>query len=192
MIRLLLLLWFSFLGQQPAEPPNKLSTGSHPLNKSSYFAFVDHDYIFTLEIVKPGVPLLNFVSMADEDMKLEAKNVRLILENRKAPGKVFVIDTGEISQPLATPILTIHPRSSFGARLSGDFDDVKELPGVNIQFGEEELKLAPLTSFDFEVLVLKVDRINLGSPDFSQDWQVLRLDKVGSRSPASPRKRLRD
>jgi hypothetical protein len=192
MIRLLLLLWFSFPGQQPAEHPNKLSTGSRPLDRSAYFAFVDHDYIFTLEIVKPGVPLLNFVSMADGDMKLEAKNVRLILENRKAPGKVFVIDTGEISQPLPTTLLTIHPRSSFGARLSGDFDDVKEVLGVNIQFGEEDLKLVPLTSFDFEVLVLKVDRINLGSPDFSQDWQVLRMDKVGSRSPASPRKRLRD
>jgi hypothetical protein len=192
MIRLFLLLWFSSLSQQPAEPPNKLSTGSRPLDRSAYFAFVDRDYIFTLEIVKPGAPVLNFVSMAEEDMKLEAKNVRLILENRKAPGKVFVIETGDISQSLPTILLTLHPRSSFGARINGDFDDVKEVLGVNIQLGEEELKLAPLTSFDFEVLVLKVERINLGSPDFSQDWQILRLDKLGSRSPAGSRKRLRD
>ena len=192
MLRLFLLLWFSFLGQQPTGIANKLSTGSRPLDKSACFAFVDHDYIFTLEIVKPGVPLLNFVSMADEDRKLEAKDVRMTLENRKAAGKVFEIETGDSGEPLTSLHLTIHPRSSFGARLIGDFDDVKEALGVNIQFGEEELKLVPLTSFDFEVLVLKVERINLGSPDFTQDWQVLRLDKLGSRSPASTRRRLRD
>jgi hypothetical protein len=192
MIRLFLLLWFSFPGQQQAEPPNKPTAGSRPLDKSACFAFVDRDYIFTLEIVKPGVPLLNFVSMADEDRKLMAKDVRLTLENRKAPGKVFAIETGDISQPLNTALLTIHPRSSFGARLVGDFDNVKEALGVGIQFGEEELKLVPLTNYDFEILVLKIDRINLGSPDFSQDWQVLRMDKLGSRSPSSPKKRLRE
>jgi hypothetical protein len=192
MIRLLILLCFSFLGQQPASTPNKLSTGNRPPDKSAHFAFVDRDYIFTLEIVKPGVPLLNFVSMAEEDMKLEAKNIRLTLENRKAPGRLFEIETGDTSQPLTTTLLTIHPRSSFGARLIGDFEKVTEVPRVDIQFGDEELKLAPMTDFDFEVLVLKVDRINLGSPDFSQDWQVLRLDKLGSRAPAATRRRLRD
>jgi hypothetical protein len=192
MIRIFLLLWVPFLGQQQAEPPNKPSAGSRPLDRSAYFAFVDHDYIFTLEIVNPGVPLLNFVSLAEEDMKLMAKDVRLILENRKAPGKVFEIETGDISQPMDAALLTIHPKTSFGARLIGDFDNVKEALGVSIQFGQEELKLAPLTNYDFEILVLKINRINLGSPDFSQDWQVLRLDKLGSRSASSPRKRLRE
>jgi len=192
MIRLVMLLCVSLLGQQPAGTPGKLQTGNRPPDKSAYFAFVDRDYIFTLEIVNPGVPLLNFVSMSDNDMKLEAKNVRLIMENRKAAGKVFDIETGDVSQPLNTVILTIHPRSSFGARLIGDFESTKEVNGVTIQFGEEDLKLAPMTSFDFEVLVLKVDRINLGSPDFSQDWQTLRLDKLGTRSPVLTRRRLRD
>jgi hypothetical protein len=187
-----MLLCVSIFGQQPAGTPDKLQTGNRPPDKSAYFAFVDRDYIFTLEIVNPGVPLLNFVSMTEDDMKLEAKNIRLIMENRKAAGKVFEIETGDVSEPLATALLTIHPRSSFGARLIGDFESIKEVNGVNIQFGEEDLKLAPMTSFDFEVLVLKVDRINLGSPDFSQDWQSLRLDKLGSRSPVLARKRSRD
>jgi len=192
MIQLVMLLCFSFLSQQPAPRLDKTPAGSRSPDKSAYFAFVDRDYIFTLEIVKPGVPLLNFVSMADEDMKLEAKNVRLAMENRKAAGKMFEIETGDISQPLATALLTIHPRSSFGVRVIGDFESIQEANGVNIQFGDEELKLAPMTGFDFDVLVLKVDRINLGSPDFSQDWQVLRLDRLGSRSPVNTRKRLRD
>jgi hypothetical protein len=191
MIQVSLLLLFALLGQTPTEPPNKLSTSSRSLNKSSYFAFVDHDYIFTVEVVKPGVPLLNFVSMADADTKLPAKNVRLTLESRKVATKVFSVETGDVKEPLATAVLTIHPRSSFGVQLNGDFGDAKELLGVEIQLGEEDLKLAPLTNWDFEVLVLKVNRVNLGSPDFSEDWQVLRLDKLGSRAPAS-RKRLRD
>jgi hypothetical protein len=50
--------------------------------------------------------------------------------------------------------------------------------------GDEDLKLAPLTSFDFEFLAARINRLNLGSPDFSEDWRVLRLEKLGSRSPA--------
>ncbi len=89
MIGLSLLLWFSFIGQLPADISSTVPPGNRPLEKSAWFAFVDRDYIFTVEIVKPGVPLLNFVSMTDEDAKLQAKNVRFTLENRKAAAKAF-------------------------------------------------------------------------------------------------------
>lgn len=179
-----LLLWFCFIAQIPAEPPNKATPELRPLQKSAYFAFVDRDYIFTVEIVKPGVPLLNFVSMTEQDVKLQAKNVRFTLENRKAPAKTLVIETGVSSQPINTFILTIHPRSSFGVRVNGEFDNAREFLGAAIRLGGEELKLEPLSGFDFEILVAKVNQINLGSPDFSEDWRVLRLQKMGERSPA--------
>lgn len=158
--------------------------GSRLLEKSAYFAFADRDYIFTIEIVKPGVPLLNFVSMTDEDIKLPAKNVRVNPGNRKIAGRLFTIETGDIRQPMSVASLTLHPRSSFGVRLDGDFGDAKEFIAVTIRLGAEELKLAPLTHFDFEGLVLKVNNINLNSPDFSDDWRVLKLQKLGSRTPA--------
>ena len=183
MIGLSLLLWFSFIGQIPAEISNKVPPGNRPLERSACFAFVDRDYIFTVEIVKPGVPLLNFVSMTDQDAKLQAKNVRFTLENRKAVAKVFSIETGGLSQVITTVFLTIHPRSSFGVRVSGDFENAQELLGAAIRLGNEELKLAPLSNFDFEILVSKVNQINLGSPDFSEDWRVLRLQKLGERTP---------
>jgi len=183
MILQCLLLVFSIAGQLPAKSAAQAPADSR-LEKRSFFAFVDRDYIFTLEVVKPGVPLLNFVSMADEDMRLQAKNVRLDLENRKAPAKVFAIETGDFRQPMVVSSLTIHPRSSFGVRIDGDFGNGKELSGVTIRLGSEDLKLAPLTSFAFESLVLKVNSINLGSPDFSDDWRVLGLEVLGSRSPA--------
>jgi hypothetical protein len=83
--------------------------------------------------------------------------------------------------------LTMRPRSSFGVRIKGDFGAAKEFLGVTIQVGMEDFSLAPLTSLTFESLVLKVNRINLGSPDFRDDWRVLNLESVGSRSPAARR-----
>jgi len=181
---LFLLVRLSLAAQLPSEPPSTAPGESPSLEKSSYFAFVDRDYIFTVEVVKPGVPLLNFVSMADEDVKLPAKNVRLSLENRKAAGKLFAVETADARQPMIVYSLTLHPRSSFGVRLEGDFEKAKEFFGVTIRLGKEDLKLAPLTKFDFESLVLKVNGLNLGSPDFSDDWRVLKIEKMGSRSPA--------
>lgn len=184
MIRISLLLWMAFLGQMPAQPPPKPQVDSRPLEKSAYFAFVDHDYIFTVEVVKPGVHLLNFVSMTDEEIKLLAKNIRISLDNRKTPAKLLTIETGDIKQPMSVAAMTIRPRSSFGVRLTGDFGSDQQIFGVTIRLGDEDLKLVPLASFDFEFLAARINRLNLGSPDFSEDWRVLRLEKLGSRSPA--------
>jgi hypothetical protein len=169
-----LLLFLSFLTQAPLE-------------KSPYFAFVDRDYIFTIEVVKPGVPLLNFVSMKDEENRIYAKDIRLALDNRKAVAKLLSVETGEFRQPMSLASIAIHPRSSFGVRLDGDFEDAKELYGATIRLKDEDLQLVPLSSFDFESLVLKVNRLNLGSPDFSDDWRVLKMSVMGTRSPARKR-----
>ena len=181
------LLLLSLLGTL-AQAPSGTPTGEkQPLTKSSYFAFVDRDYIFTIEVVKPGIPILNFVSMTDQDVRLSAKNVRLTLGNRKAPVTLFAIESGEFQRPMVVTSMTIHPRSSFGFRLEGNFGKAEELHGATIELGAEDLILTPLTGFDFEALVLKVNSLNLGSPDFSQDWRVLKLERLGSRVPARRR-----
>ena len=184
MIQICLVLWFSCLGLSLQTAPGAPSGAIRPLDKSAYFAFVDHDYIFTIEVVKPGVPILNFVSMTDQDISLQAKNVRLTLDNRKVAAKLFSIETGDFQQPMIVSSLTIHPRSSFGVRIDGDFGNAVSLLGATIRLGTEDFRLDPLESYDFENLVLKVNRLNLGSPDFSDDWRVLRLEPLGSRSPA--------
>ncbi|HTY62773.1 MAG TPA: hypothetical protein VMG30_11015 [Acidobacteriota bacterium] len=182
----LLLLCFTLLAQIPPDTSSKAQAGNRPPDKSAYFAFVDRDYIFTIEIVKPGVPLLNFVSMTDQDARLQARNVRLTLENRKAAAKVFDVETGGLSQSIPVAVLTIHPRSSFGVRVNGDFENVREILGAAVRLGSEELRLAPLSNHDFEILVSKVNQINLGSPDFSEDWRVLKLQKLGERTAIRP------
>ncbi len=164
----------------------KVDAGSR-IEKSAYFAFVDRDYILTFEIVAPGIPLLNFVSMTDTDAILSAKQVRLTLDNRKVPAQAFLIDTGNPKEPIAVPSLTMRARSSFGVRVRGEFAKESEVLGVTIRVGNEDLKLEPLTSLAFENLALKINRINLGSPDFRDDWQALKLEVLGSRSPAPRR-----
>ena len=63
------------MGQGTPAGTTAKTQGATPksLEKSSYFAFVDRDYIFTLKVVAPKVPLLNFVSMIDEAKTLPAK-----------------------------------------------------------------------------------------------------------------------
>jgi hypothetical protein len=190
MIHSFLLLWLSFLGQLPAQPQAPSPSGAKALDKSAYYAFVDRDYIFTIEVVQPGIPLLNFISMADVETKLVARNIRIELQNRKTATKLLSVETGDASQPMRVGWLNIRPRSSFGLRLVGDFGDAKEISGALIRLGDEDLTLAPLTNFDFEFLAMRINRINLGSPDFSEDWTVLRFQKLGSRAPA--RKSSRD
>jgi hypothetical protein len=89
------------------------------------------------------------------------------------------------------PSIRIHPRSSFGVIIKGEFGDAMDFSGVTLRIGSELFKLAPLTSFDFENLVLKVSRINLRSPDFSDDWRSLKLDYLGTRAPAPKERRER-
>ncbi|MBZ5498097.1 MAG: hypothetical protein LAP85_16985 [Acidobacteriia bacterium] len=189
-MQFLALVWLALLSQatQSTLPGQAQGGVTRDPEKSAYFAFVDHDYIFTVEIVGPGIPLLNFVSMAEDAKSLSAKQVRVKLENRTVVIQSFLIDTGDPKEPLTTASLNLRPRSSFGVRIQGDLGDARELWGVTIRLGAEDLKLAPLTSLVFENLVLKVNRINLGSPNFRDDWQAVKLEVMGTRSPVSRRR----
>jgi hypothetical protein len=160
---------------------------AQPLSKSRYFAFVDRDYIFTIELVKPGVPLLNFVSMTNEEARIYARDIRLTLDNRRVTAKLLTVETGDFRQPMSVASIAMHPRSSFGLRIEGDFGNVTQFYGATLRLGNEDFQLVPLSSFDFEALVLKVNRLNLGSPDFRDDLRVLRLEPLGTRNASRKR-----
>jgi hypothetical protein len=55
-MQLIMMICAALLSQSPAvHPPLQSKTeGAAALGKSGYFAFVDHDYIFTVEVVAPG------------------------------------------------------------------------------------------------------------------------------------------
>ena len=184
----IVLLWLALAGQTlPSAPPAQTKGGGAAAPKEHLFAFVDRDFIFTVEMVGPGIVLLNFVSMLDEERVLSAKLVRLTLENRKAPSMAFLVDTGDPKEPITVPSITMRARSSFGVRIKGDYGSEKEISGVTLRVGTEDLKLVPVTSLEFENLVIKVNRINLNSPNFREDWQSVKLEVIGSRVPAPRR-----
>lgn len=189
-----MMLWMILLGQMPAGQADITSAkdGDKVLEKSSYYAFVDREYIFTLEMAKPGVPILNFVSMLEKKSVLLANRIRLGEGIRKIPARLFKVDTGDPKQPVVLATMTIHPKSSFGVTLIGDFDGIKEPSSVTVGMGPEDFRLKPLASFDFENLALKIGRINLNSPDFSDDWRVLKLEYLGSRINVRKTTRARD
>jgi hypothetical protein len=188
-MHLLLVLCLASLLQAPQSAPAGQVRGGPPgdLEKSAYFAFVDRDYIFTVEIVDAGISILNFVSMADKPGVLAAKQIRLRLENRTVVTRFFLVDTGNPKEPVITPSVNMKPRSSFGLRIQADLGESRELSGVTLRVGDEDFRLAPLGSLAFENLALKVNRINLGSPDFRDDWNALKLETIGTRVPASRR-----
>jgi hypothetical protein len=175
-------LLFAFLLCCHLPAPGFSAEGVESLEKSAYFAYVDRDYIFTIEVVSPGTPLFNFVSMTDREDNLQAKNITLSFGNRQAAVKMFSIEADRYQQPMRVSSLRMHARSSFGFRLEGSFGKTEELYGAEIKLGEEKFKLVPLSKFDFETLVLKVNRLNLGSPDFRDDFRVLDLKLMGQRS----------
>jgi hypothetical protein len=177
------ILWVLALALTCQAPQNDKTPAA--LEKSAYFAFVDRDFILTLEVVGPGIPLLNFVSMAEAPKMLAAKQVRIRLENRNIVARYFLVDTGDPKQPINTPSLNMRPRSSFGVRVQAELGEAREVDAVTIRIGEEDFKLMSLTSLAFENLVLKVNRINLESPDFRQDWDALKLQVLGTRERAS-------
>ena len=73
------LLFVSLLLQLiPANGMQEEAEEEQPLEKSAYFAYVDREFIFTVEVVKPGIPILNFVSMVDREEKLRPKNIRYL------------------------------------------------------------------------------------------------------------------
>jgi len=183
MIPLFLFFGFTLFMQTPA-PAEK-----QPLEKSACFAFVDRDFIFTVEVVKPGVPLLNFVSMTDAEARIQAKDIRLALENRKVSPTLISVETGQFQQPMSVTSIAVHPRSSFGVRLDGNFESAQQLYGASIRIGDDDFRLVPLPRFDFEALVLKVNHLNLGSPDFTEDWRVLKIEPMGERTTARRRSR---
>ncbi|MBN2243547.1 MAG: hypothetical protein JW793_12750 [Acidobacteria bacterium] len=172
----MMLMPLSAAGGYPAQDQDP------PPEKSAYFAYVDREFIFTIEVVKPGIPILNFVSLVDREENLRAKNILLAFSNRRVAPDIFHIEAARNRQPFKVTSLRMRPRSSFGFRLEGNFGKVEELHGVEIKLENEEFRLTALSKFDFETLALKVNRLNLGSPDFADDFRVLKLKSLGNRS----------
>lgn len=167
-----------------SEDPNP-PVSQRPEDKQAsgkYFVYVDHDYIFTLELVDDKVPVLNFANITDKQQTLSPGSIQLFLRGRRYPVKFLVMDTGNDRETITIPSTKIYGHSSFGYALKGDFGKLEKLDRVVLKVGGEVFELEPISKNDFEMLALKINRVNLASPDIRDDFRVLRIAQKGKRT----------
>lgn len=147
-----------------------------------HFAYVDARFIFTLELYNERTPILNFVNITDEQHLLRPADIELVAEGRRYRVKFLSVDTGAGQDQVLVPSIKMHPRSSFGILLKGDFEGLKSLDRVAIRFEREVYELAALSPLDFEFLVQKINKVNLNSPNIEEDYSILGIEHLGKRT----------
>ena len=157
------------VGAPPAQPSGQL------------FAFVDYDFIFTLELVRPGVPILNFVHAGKGNYFLKADEIRIIAGIKLYRPRLFEVDTSVAKDPMRISGLRVHPHSSFGLTLVGDLAGLEAIDKVTVKLGADLFQLQPMDKTAFEVLAKQVNQLNLLSPDIREDFRVLEIRPCGSR-----------
>jgi hypothetical protein len=165
---------FSLWGAQEPEKASK-----------RHFIFLDQEFIFTLELVQAGVPILNFVNLGSGNYHLQAPEVRIISGIKLYRPRLFDVETSDRRDPLRVGSLKIHPHSSFGVTLMGDLSQVTEIDRVTIQIGTDQFNLQSISAKAFDALSQKIGNINLLSPDIREDFRVLELQPLGQRKRLS-------
>lgn len=176
-----LLWWVSLSGDMEAQTTTTLvQEKAKPTGK--WFAFVDYEFLFTLELVRPGTPILNFVNMGRSSPYLNVSEIRLVSGIKLYRPQLFRIDTSDDKDPMRIASLHVLPKSSFGLTLMGqDIRELESIDKVTIKLGSNQFYLQALEEAAFETLVKKVNQISLISPDIREDFRVLDLRPLGRR-----------
>lgn len=146
-----------------------------------HFLFLDYEFIFTLELVQSGIPILNFINLGTKSYNLQASDVRIIAGIKLYKPRLFDVETADPNDPLRVSSIRIRPRSSFGITLIGDLAPVSEIDRVSIKLGQNHFDLRSISSKSFDTLSEKIMRINLLSPNIRDDFRVLELKSMGWR-----------
>ncbi len=174
----LLLLWWAAL--QPAPEPRL-----EKRDQSSCHIYIDEQVIWTVEIVEefdqPPVPIVNIITFEIEEAPLKPEQIRLFNPHeRTAEVKRFAIETG--FEPYLTSYLRVLPSSFIGFDLEGKFEGFSEPVRVVIELAETEYALQAVDCLDYEMLAQRINKVNFDSPDVREDFAILRIPHVGSRS----------
>ncbi len=187
-IRLTLLGWMAWillaapLAAQTGPAPGGSGAGGETKASKRHFAFVDFDFIFTLELVRPGVPILNFVLPGKGNYFLKADDIRILAGIKLYRPRLMEVDTGQARDSMRISGIQVHPHSSFGLTLLGDFAGVDAIDRVSIRMGSNQFQLEAIDGESFEVLARQVNRLNLLSPDIREDYRVLKILPRGRRT----------
>jgi hypothetical protein len=176
------LFWFVVfsvnIGAQTTATP--VQEKAKPTGK--WFAFVDYEFLFTLELVRPGTPILNFINMGRSSPYLNVAEIRLVSGIKLYRPQLFRIDTSDDKDPMRIASLHVLPKSSFGLILMGqDIRELESIDKVTIKLGSNQFYLQALEEAAFETLVKKANQLSLISPDIREDFRVLDLRPLGRR-----------
>ncbi|MBI4484154.1 MAG: hypothetical protein HY652_14865 [Acidobacteria bacterium] len=161
-----------------------------PVPVTRHFAYIDYQYIFTLELTARNVPILNFMNFTEDRPTLSSDGVELRWGGQRYPVKFFAIETGNPEEPVLVPNLKLHPRTYFAVLLRGDFASLPGWEQVAVHLESEVFELQPLDPPAFDRLAQRIIRINVRSPDLRDDFRVLGIEHLGKRH-REPRKRFR-
>jgi hypothetical protein len=167
-------------------PPAFAARGVGEPSPSACHIFIDHQFIWTLEILRsPGgrtTPVLNIVTLAAGQWDLRPRDLHLINEqNREAEIGRFSLDTGVTDDPYYLHYLKVQGNSFIGMDLIGDFQGFERLREAVIELEEIRFTLEPIDCLEFERVAHQINQINYDSPDIREDFEVLRIPFRGKR-----------
>jgi hypothetical protein len=183
----MLLTWLVWLAAAQTVPqPVQVPAAPGPPRVSACHVFIDHQFIWTLEVVKSASgapsPILNIITFLEGQWDLRPKDIHLINgAGREAEVEKFSIDTGVVEDPYLLRYLKVHGDSFIGLDLLGDFRGFETLAEVSIDLGDSRFILEPVDCLEFENVVHQINQINYDTPDIRQDYEVLRIELKGRR-----------
>lgn len=157
------------------------ATGPETQPSRRHFIFLDQEFILTLELVRPGVPIFNFINLGNGSYQLAASDIRIIAGIKLFHPNLFDVETSNRRDPLRVGSMRVHPHSSFGVTLRGSLETVEAIDRVSIQLGNDRFELRSISLAEFDDLSKKISQINLISPDIREDFRVLELKPLGTR-----------
>ncbi len=157
-----------------------------PPELSACHAFIDYDFIWTLEVTAGAggspIPILNIITFSNGEWDLRPEQIHLDKSRRReAEVEKFSIDTGVPGEPYVVQYLKVHGESFIGLDLKGDFEGYSELKEVSIDLGNNRFILERIDCLAFEALAQRINQVNFESPDLHQDYEVLKIELMGKR-----------
>jgi hypothetical protein len=175
-----LVLFISLFSLSPSSQPTV-----EPIESSLCLAFVDYDFIWTLETVRSGssvTPILNGVCLSAGEWELSPDQIRLLDDQgRELSVQEFSLDSGDPANPFLSTYVKLRGGDAMGVDLVGDFSTVDSLKQMSIEIGKDRFILYPMDCNEFEVLLDKVSRLEFGSSNLVTAYQTLNLRLFGER-----------
>ncbi|HXK59391.1 MAG TPA: hypothetical protein PLP42_05795 [Acidobacteriota bacterium] len=177
------LIWLNFCFIAPGQPGEQ-----KPLEQSRCHCFIDYENIWTFEMVQnqegKKVPILNIITFTPGQWEVRPNNV-LIFNKKNRPARVekFSLDTGIAEEPYISNTLKVLGNGFIGVDLVGNFEDHGEPTKVQIDLGDNRFELQPVDCLEFEMLAEQINKINVDSPKIKEDFDILKIQHMGKKSP---------